>query len=74
MLKIPLNVLTPLSGQIRTHALRMLDRNNQSLKDILQTLQLYQEHVDDGEDSRTEAPISRKEILQGLISALHSDQ
>ncbi|KAH9482695.1 Beta-catenin-like protein 1 [Psilocybe cubensis] len=59
---------------IRTHALRMLDRNNQSLKNILQTLEIYEDHMDDDEVNQTEGSVSRKEILQGLISALHSDQ
>lgn len=49
----------------------MLDRQNQSLKDIVQTLQQYYEHA--GGDSPTaEATMSQKEILQGLISALDS--
>jgi len=59
--------------QIRQHALRMLDRRNQGLKDILQTLQLYYEHVDEDDNNMktdNEPTISQKEILQGLISAL----
>ncbi|PPQ72573.1 hypothetical protein CVT26_003704 [Gymnopilus dilepis] len=54
---------------IQTHAFRMLDRKNQSLKDIIRTLKLYQEHV--GDDTPTaEGVVSQKDILQGLISAL----
>jgi len=54
---------------IQTHALRMLDRRNQSLQDILRTLQLSLKHVDD-EGVTAENSMSRKDILQGLISAL----
>ncbi|KAF9534285.1 Catenin-beta-like protein [Crepidotus variabilis] len=56
---------------IRTHALRMLDRNNQSQKDIVETLKVYEDHADDNikEDS-----LSQKEILRGLISALDTSQ
>ncbi|KAF8913939.1 Catenin-beta-like protein [Gymnopilus junonius] len=56
---------------IRSHASRMLDRRGHSLKDIVQTLQQYHEHV--GDDSpETEATVSQKEILLGLILALDS--
>ena len=55
--------------QIRTHALRMLDRRNQSLQDILRTLRLTFEHVDD-EGVTSDNSMSHKDILQGLISAL----
>ena len=57
-----------LIGQIRTHALRMLDRRNQSLQDILRTLRLTFDHVD--EDATADNSMSHKDILQGLISAL----
>jgi len=56
---------------IRTHALRMLDRRNQSLQDILRTLRLTFEHVDDvNENVTADNSLSHKDILQGLISAL----
>ena len=58
-----------LYAQIRTHALRMLDRRNQSLQDILRTLRLAFEHVDD-EGVTADNLMSHKDILQGLISAL----
>jgi len=54
---------------IQTHALRMLDRRNQSLQDIIRTLRLAFEHVDD-EGVTADNSMSRKDILQGLISAL----
>ncbi|KAG6917898.1 hypothetical protein DXG01_000507 [Tephrocybe rancida] len=59
---------------IRTHGLQMLRRQNQSLKDIVQTLRIYHENVDDPpENHPTEdgdySP-SQKEILEALIGAL----
>ncbi|KAF8974523.1 DUF1716-domain-containing protein [Flammula alnicola] len=60
---------------IRNHALRMLDRRNQSLEDILQTLRLYHDHVDDDyATSGTEATTSQRTILQALISSLDATQ
>ena len=47
----------------------MLDRRNQSLQDILRTLRLTLEHVDD-EGVMADNSMSHKDILQGLISAL----
>jgi beta-catenin-like protein 1 len=48
----------------------MLDRGNQSLQDILQTLRVYHAHIDD--DDSGEATISQKNVLDELISALDS--
>ncbi|KAF8165305.1 Catenin-beta-like protein [Crassisporium funariophilum] len=53
---------------IRRHSLRMLDRGNQSLQDILRTLRLFYEHVDDDESSKE--TMTQKDIIQALISAL----
>ena len=47
----------------------MLDRRNQSLQDILRTLRLTFDHVDD-EGVTADNSMSHREILQGLISAL----
>lgn len=47
----------------------MLGRRNQSLHDILRTLRLTFEHVDD-ETVQADNSMSHKDILQGLISAL----
>jgi len=58
---------------IRTHALRMLDRRNQSLQDIIRTLRLTFEHIDD-EAEKADTSMSHKDILQGLISALGTPQ
>jgi beta-catenin-like protein 1 len=59
--------------QIRTHALQMLDRKNQSLHDIVQTLRIFHANVDDiSQEESSDAP-SQKEILQGLIAALDTE-
>lgn len=65
--------LNLLHAQIRTHALRMLDRRNQSLQDIIRTLRLTVEHIDD-EAEKADNSMSHKDILQGLISALGTPQ
>lgn len=54
---------------ISAHALRMLDRGNQSLNDILQTLRIYHAHIGEDDGGST---IAQKNILEGLISALDS--
>jgi beta-catenin-like protein 1 len=52
----------------------MLDRKNESIKDIARTLQIYHDHVDEEEMSSDaddpERPPTQKEVLQGLISFL----
>ncbi|KAF9268022.1 DUF1716-domain-containing protein [Marasmius fiardii PR-910] len=53
---------------IRTHLLQMMDRKNQSLHDIVETLKMYMENVDEEESG--EGP-SQKVILQSLIAALN---
>ncbi|KAG6828403.1 hypothetical protein H0H92_008145 [Tricholoma furcatifolium] len=60
---------------IRTHALQMLQRQNQSLKNIVQTLRIFHENVDDPiqpppTDEVGDHSPSQKEILEGLIAAL----
>jgi len=47
--------------------LQMLDRKNQSLKDIVKTLRISHENAD---DEAKEGELSQKIILEGLISAL----
>jgi beta-catenin-like protein 1 len=57
----------------------MLDRKTKSLKDIVHTLRIYRDNVDedeqtysaDAEDGSARAP-SQKEILQHLIDFLDS--
>ncbi|KAG6902221.1 hypothetical protein C0995_002853 [Termitomyces sp. Mi166 len=60
---------------IRAHALQMLRRQNQSLKDIVQTLRIFHENVDDPPDIHStdkdgDYSPSQKEILEALIAAL----
>ncbi|KAG7449155.1 DUF1716-domain-containing protein [Guyanagaster necrorhizus] len=59
---------------IRTHALQMLARKNQGLENIVETLRLYHDNVDNGQgESDEDQGPSRKEILEGLIGALDSN-
>ncbi|KAF8655282.1 hypothetical protein AX16_003181 [Volvariella volvacea WC 439] len=57
---------------VRTHALQMLSRRNQGIRDIIDTLQIYHENVDEDSALQEEEdrPPSQKEILQGLVTAL----
>ncbi|KAJ3510076.1 hypothetical protein NLJ89_g4880 [Agrocybe chaxingu] len=57
------------------HVLRMLNRKDQSTKDILRTLQIYEEHLGNEIDSTKtmDSSMSQKDILKGLISALSSN-
>ncbi|KAK7470595.1 hypothetical protein VKT23_002019 [Stygiomarasmius scandens] len=50
-----------------SHMLQMLDRKNQSLKDIVKTLRISHANAD---DEAKEGELSQKIILEGLISAL----
>jgi beta-catenin-like protein 1 len=52
----------------------MLDRKNQSMQDILTTLRIYHDNVDEEPSSleNGEEMPSQKEILQGLILALET--
>ncbi|KAF8897577.1 Catenin-beta-like protein [Infundibulicybe gibba] len=60
---------TDIATQIRTHVLQMLDRKNQSLKDIIQSLQIYHDNVDDvpmtGNEMDDDSP--RKKIFCGVL-------
>jgi len=59
------------SVQIRGHASKMLGRGNQTLEDILATLRVYRDHVDDEPRSEeAEITMTQRDILQGLIDAL----
>lgn len=53
----------------------MLDRKNQTLKDIIRTLQIYHDNIDeDGraiEDNEDRGPL-QKEILRELMTYLES--
>lgn len=51
----------------------MLGRGNQTLEDILATLRIYRDHVDEEPASEeADTSISQRDILQGLIEALQS--
>ncbi|TFK89822.1 DUF1716-domain-containing protein [Polyporus arcularius HHB13444] len=55
---------------IREHVKKLLDRKNQSFKDILKTLQIMLDNVDnDDADAIADAP-SQREILQNLMAFL----
>ncbi|KAG1755643.1 Catenin-beta-like protein [Suillus lakei] len=64
---------------IRGHVTQMLERKNQSLKDIISTLQIYRDNLDADTQSNGAATdhapegggLSQKEILQHLIDFLH---
>ncbi|KAH9938158.1 DUF1716-domain-containing protein [Fomitopsis serialis] len=58
---------------IRTHVQQMLNRRNRSLKDIIGTLQIYHDNVDeDDTNAHDEGSLSRKEILRNLIAFLEA--
>ena len=70
IIKLPILTAAP---QIRTHALKILGRKNQNLTDIVRTLQIYHDNIDDESagnavDTQESAPL--REILQNLINAL----
>lgn len=60
----------------------MLDRRNQSLQDIVETLRIYHDNVDDepepepptADGELVDVSPSRTEILRGLITALSPPQ
>ncbi|KAF5344112.1 hypothetical protein D9758_008904 [Tetrapyrgos nigripes] len=52
---------------IRSHLLQMLNRKNQSLKDVVKTLRISHENAD---DESKDGELSQKVILEGLIGAL----
>ena len=59
------------SPQIRAHVQQMLNRRNRSLKDIIGTLQIYHDNVDEDEGTAPDdGSPSRKEILRNLIAFL----
>lgn len=62
-----INLVVP---QIRAHLQQMLSRRDKSLKDIVKTLQIYHDNVDEDDSARSEGDASQKEILQHLIAFL----
>ncbi|KAI0750797.1 DUF1716-domain-containing protein [Daedaleopsis nitida] len=58
---------------IRTHVQKLLDRKNQSFKDIVKTLQIYHDNVDDDDtdaNANADGAPSQREILHNLIAFL----
>jgi beta-catenin-like protein 1 len=58
-------------AQVRNHMLQMMNRKNQSLQDIVETLKIFHLNVDD--DAKVDSDggsLSQKMILQGLIESL----
>lgn len=61
------------SPQIRTHVQQMLNRRNRSLKDIVSTLQIYHDNVEeDDANAQSDGSPSRREILRNLIAFLEA--
>ena len=56
--------------QIRDHLQKMLSRKDKSFKDIVKTLQIYHNNVDEDGSARPDGEPSQKEILQHLIAFL----
>ncbi|PSR77278.1 hypothetical protein PHLCEN_2v7971 [Hermanssonia centrifuga] len=52
---------------IRTHIQQMLRRKDKSLKDIVKTLEVYRDNVDEDGAAAADGETSQKEILQNLI-------
>jgi beta-catenin-like protein 1 len=62
--------------EVRAHLVQMLDRKNQSMKDIVRTLQTYHDNVDEeappSSNGDAEHAPSQKEILRNLLLFLES--
>ncbi|KXN89625.1 Beta-catenin-like protein 1, partial [Leucoagaricus sp. SymC.cos] len=56
---------------IRVHALHMLNRKDQNLKNIVETLRIYHENVGEPDAQGSDKP-TQKQILSSLIGALDS--
>lgn len=48
----------------------MLGRRDKSLKDIVKTLQVYHDNVDESDASKDSEDLTQKEILQHLMQFL----
>lgn len=55
---------------IRAHLQQMLTRRDKSLKDIVKTLRIYHDNVDEDDSATDSGQIYQKEILQNLIAFL----
>lgn len=65
----PLQELTSNEPQILSHIKQMLSRRNMSLQDLVKTLRIYRDNVDEQEPTDESAP-SQKDILQNLMAFL----
>jgi beta-catenin-like protein 1 len=57
--------------QIRAHGLQMLNRRDRSFLDVIATLRIFRDNIDEGELNQADG-ISQREILQHLIAFLES--
>ncbi|KAI0832413.1 DUF1716-domain-containing protein [Trametes gibbosa] len=58
---------------VRTHVQKLLDRKNQSFRDIVKILQIYHDNVDEEPaDTNSNGALSQREILQNLIAFLEA--
>lgn len=57
--------------QVLSHIKQMMDRRDQSLLDIVKTLQVYHDNVEEEDVTMSEdSPVSQKDILQHLMEFL----
>lgn len=64
-----IGVLISNRPQILSHIKQMLNRKNKSFQDLVKTLQIYHDNVDEPEPTN-ESTLSQKDILQNLIAFL----
>ncbi|KAI0771620.1 Catenin-beta-like protein [Trametes elegans] len=58
---------------VRAHIQKLLDRKNQSFKDIVKVLQIYHDNVDeDPAEANSDGALSQREILRNLIAFLEA--
>jgi beta-catenin-like protein 1 len=57
--------------QVRTHAMQMLNRKDQGLKDIVHTLQIHYDNMEEPASRDADSP-SQKDILSELIKSLNT--
>ncbi|TBU32778.1 Catenin-beta-like protein [Dichomitus squalens] len=55
---------------VREHVRKLLDRKNQSFKDIVKTLEIYHDNVDEDDAANTGDAPSQREILRNLMAFL----
>jgi beta-catenin-like protein 1 len=57
--------------QIRDHVRQMLNRRNKSFQDVVSTLRVFRDNIDEGELNNADG-ISQRSILQHLTAFLES--